>query len=154
MPLTKHKKCLTKAENQFERHQAGFDGEHIGHNTLRRMGYKDSATTNHRASMDIVTGKTAWEVKTFHYGAKHIQMGISAEQKAVKLAWCKANKKKAKSMLVLINDKSEVFIKDGLGKFRPGNMRKVRTIKNWREEVGHGRRERFYKVTGERKGLL
>ena len=132
--------CLASSLRQIEKHQMGFNGEHIGQSTLKKMKYKGVKTTRHKDPFDIITGNTAWEVKTLSHEAKHIQMSVKPAQKASKLAWAEANNKRVKSMLVIVNDgKAEIFVKDGLGKFRPGGMKKVRTITDWRNEVGYGR---------------
>jgi len=120
----------------------GFDGEHIGETILRALGRKGVKLTTHKAKFDILTAREAWEVKTVGRDALH-QMSVKAEQKLAKLKWAKARKLKPKSMMVIVNDVAEVYIKDGIGKFRAGGMKKVKTYKNWRKDVGHGRIERL-----------
>lgn len=147
--------CLDYSLRNLENHQVGFDGEHIAHNTLNKMGYKNPQVTRHRDPMDIITSKTAWEVKTLRYGGKApARMFIKPNQKKAKLAWCKANGKNPKSMLIMINEVCEVFIRDGLGSFSPGSMKRVRFVKNWKEQIGHGRTERFYKPKAARHAKM
>lgn len=138
--FTQNKACLRKAKSNLEKHQMGFDGEHIGQTViaqiLKRKGVK---LTRHKHKFDVLTAKEAWEVKTVGKGSKYHQMSVKADQKLKKLAWAKKNKKKAKSMLVLVNDVAEVYVKNGLGKFTAGGMKRVKTYKNWRKDVGHGR---------------
>lgn len=137
------KTCLRKAKNQLEKHQMGFDGEHIGEVALRRLGYKGVRLTSHKSKFDILTSREAWEIKTVGRDALDKKMSVKAKQKVEKLAWAKKNRKRPKSMMVVVNDSAEVYVRDGLGKFRPGGMKKVRTFKDWRKEVGHGRTERL-----------
>jgi len=138
-----NKTCLRKAKNQLEKHQMGFDGEHIGEVVLRRLGYKGVKLTSHKSKFDILTSREAWEIKTVGRDAVDKKMSVKAKQKLEKLAWAKKNGKRPKSMMVIVNDSAEVYIRDGLGKFRAGGMKKVRTFKDWRKEVGHGRTERL-----------
>lgn len=138
-------KCLLRSKQDLERKQQGFDGEHIARDTLKKMGFKDVTITNYRDPMDVLTKRTAWEIKTYNYGSKKRQMGIDAEQKKTKLDWCKTHKRKPKSMMILVNDKCEVFARDGLGKFRIGTMKRIRISDDWRSEIGHGRTERKYR---------
>lgn len=142
LPGSKGRACLGKARNNLERHQMGFDGEHIGERTLKRLGYKGVKLTTHKAPFDLVTKSTAWEVKTVSAGSKVLQMNIKRNQKAKKLGWATTNNKKPKSMLVVVNDSASVYIKDGLGKFRPGGMKRVASSRDWRKEFGHGRTDR------------
>ena len=135
--------CIDYSKLNTERHQRGFDGEHIASDTLHKMGYKVVESTRHKDAIDIVTSNTCWEVKAISKEAKHHQMSVKPEQKARKLAFAKKEKKKVKSMMVILNDTAEIYVKDGIGKWRKGGMQKVRTISNWRTEVGHGRTERF-----------
>ncbi len=137
--ITTNKTCLRKAKNQLEKHQMGFDGEHIGEVVLKRLGYKNIVLTSHKSKFDILTAREAWEIKTVGRDALDKKMSIKAKQKVEKLAWAKKNKKSPKSMMVIVNDSAEVYVRDGLGKFRPGGMKKVVTYKDWRKEVGHGR---------------
>lgn len=141
--ISTNKPCLRKAKNQLEKHQMGFDGEHIGEVVLRRLGYKGVKLTSHKSKFDILTSREAWEIKTVGRDAVDKKMSVKARQKLEKLAWAKKNKRRPKSMMVVVNDSAEVYIRDGLGKFRPGGMKKVRTFKDWRKEVGHGRTERL-----------
>ena len=120
-PTPQNKKgraCVRKAMDQFERHQMGFDGESIGEKVLRdTLKYKGVELTRHKAKFDIVTKSTAWEVKTVGRDSKYKQMNVKPKQKKEKLKWAKEHKKKPKSMLIIVNDTAEVFIKDGIGKF-------------------------------------
>ena len=141
--ITTNKTCLRKAKNQLEKHQMGFDGEHIGEVVLKRLGYKNVMLTSHKSKFDILTAREAWEIKTVGRDALDKKMSIKAKQKVEKLAWAKKNKKSPKSMMVIVNDSAEVYVRDGLGKFRSGGMKKVATYKDWRKEVGHGRTERL-----------
>ncbi len=141
--ITTNKTCLRKAKNQLEKHQMGFDGEHIGEVVLRRLGYKNVVLTSHKSKFDILTAREAWEIKTVGRDALDKKMSIKAKQKVEKLAWAKKNRKSPKSMMVIVNDSAEVYVRDGLGKFRSGRMKKVATYKDWRKEVGHGRTERL-----------
>lgn len=138
-----NKPCLRKAKNQLEKHQMGFDGEHIAETVLRKLGYKGVTLTRHKHHFDVLTAREAWEVKTVGKGSKFHQMSVKARQKLGKLAWAKRNRKSAKSMLIVVNDTAEVFVKGGLGKFRTGGMKKVAIYKDWRRDVGHGRIERL-----------
>lgn len=137
-----NKACLKKAKNQLEKHQMGFDGEHIGETTLKKLKYKNPTLTSHKHKFDILTDREAWEVKTVGLDAEH-KMSVKKGQKIKKLAWAKKHKKKVKSMMVIVNDMANVYVKNGLGEFRPGGMKKVATYKNWRKQVGHGRMERL-----------
>jgi hypothetical protein len=112
---------------------------------LAKKGYKNPVTTKHKDKFDIITDREAWEVKTVGADAVDHKMSVKAKQKASKIAWAKENKKKPMSMLIIVNDYTEVYTKAGLGKFRPGGMKKVATYKNWREEIGHGRTTRLTK---------
>ena len=136
------KACLRKAQNQLEKHQMGFDGEHIGESTLKKLGYKDITLTRHKHNFDLLTSRDAWEVKTVGVDAIH-QMSVTAKQKIKKLAWAKKNGKRAKSMLIVVDGEANIYVKSGIGKFRPKGMKKVATYKNWRKQVGHGRTERL-----------
>lgn len=140
--FVKNKACLRKAHNQLEKHQMGFDGEHIGEGVLTALGRKGVKLTRHKHHFDILTAREAWEVKTVGRDALH-QMSVKAKQKLEKLAWAKAHKLRPKSMMVIINDMAEVYVKDGIGKFRAGGMKKVKVYKHWRKDVGHGRVERL-----------
>ncbi len=145
--ITTNKTCLRKAKNQLEKHQMGFDGEHIGEVVLRRLGYKGVKLTSHKSKFDILTAREAWEIKTVGRDALDKKMSIKAKQKVEKLAWAKKNRKSPKSMMVIVNDSAEVYVRDGLGKFRSGGMKKVATYKDWRKEVGHGRTTRAVQGT-------
>ena len=150
LPGSKGRACLGKARNNFERHQMGFDGEAIGEKVLRKLGYKGVKLTTHKAPFDLITKSTAWEVKTVSVLSKQLQMNVKRNQKAKKLGWAAANNKKPKSMLVVVNDSANVYVKDGIGKFRPGGMKRVTSSKDWRTEFGHGRTDRKV-VPKERK---
>jgi len=138
-----NKGCMLHQKNQFQKHQMGFDGEHVAMNALNKLGYKGIQTTSHKHTFDLLSGRTAFEVKALDPRAIHHQMGVSATQKAKKLAWAVANKKKAKSVMVLMNDFAEVYIKGGVGKFRKGSMTKIARYDDWRLEVGAGRTDRL-----------
>ncbi len=122
----------------------GFDGEHIGQTVLtqvlKRKGVK---LTRHKHHFDILTAREAWEVKTVGVDSMYHQMSVKASQKVAKRAWARAHNLKPRSMLIVINDGAKVYVKNGLGKFRSGGMKRVKTYKNWRKELGHGRIERL-----------
>jgi len=142
--LQTNKACLRKAENQLEKHQMGFDGEHIGEVTLRNvLNRKGVKLTSHKHEFDILTSREAWEVKTVGIDSKYHQMSVKAKQKLEKTAWAKKAKKKPQSMLIVVNKSAEVYVRSGLGKFRTGGMKKIKTYKDWRKELGHGRTERW-----------
>ncbi len=143
-----NKTCLRKAQNQLEKHQMGFDGEHIAEATLKKMGYKDITLTRHKHNFDLLTSRDAFEVKTVGIDAIH-QMSVKAAQKLKKLTWAKKNGKRAKSMLIVVDGEASVYMKSGVGKFRPKGMKKVGTYKNWQKSVGRGRTERL--VEGKAK---
>ena len=149
--LQTNKPCLRKAKNQLEKHQMGFDGEHIGQDTLeKKLKRKNPTITVHKHKFDILTDREAWEVKTVGLDAEH-KMSVKAEQKIKKLAWAKKHKKKPKSMMIIVNNAAEVYIRDGLGEFRAGGMKRVARYKDWRKEVGHGRMERLVKGAPTRR---
>ena len=117
--------CLRAAQNNLERHQMGFEGEAIGYDVVKKLGYKKVTLTKHKDPFDIVTKDTAWEVKTCAADAKDIKMTVKTAQREKKIEWAKANGKEPKSMLIVVNDKTDVYIRDGIGAFRPTNMTKL-----------------------------
>jgi hypothetical protein len=119
--------CLRKiANDQFAKHQLGFKGEEIGKSVIsKELGEKGVKTTRHKAKFDVVTDKNAWEVKTVSSQAKDIKMTVKKPQQIAKNKWAKENGKKAKSMLIVVNDMIDVYVRDGVGGFRPVNMEKV-----------------------------
>ena len=137
--------CMEAVKRSLRNHQIGFNGEHIARQTLLKKGYKNVDYTRHKAAMDLTTSRLAYEVKTFRYTTKNKQMGVSATQKAKKLLWSKTNNKKPKSIIVLIDGKAEVFIKDGIGKFRVGSMQKIGEYKDWKKEIGEAKRTPKYR---------
>lgn len=145
--------CLRHAKNNLERHQLGFDGEHIGSQVLKGMGYKGIRTTRHKSAVDIITSKTVWEVKAVSNGAKDWKMTVKTHQQAKKIALAKKLGKDLKSMLIVMNDMAEVYIRNGVGGFRHTTMKKVKAVKDWRKTYGHGASHRLIeKETVARKG--
>jgi len=143
----KDNKKLTRSEQQKKWHQTGFNGQKIANHVLKdKLGYKNVSYMKHKDPVDVVTENTAWEVKTFDKRfAHHIQMGVKPKQKERKMKWAKDNKKKLKSILILVNTTAEIFVKDGVGKFRPGGMKKIASFKNWKKEIGISSRKRYSK---------
>ena len=121
-----NERCLRVSADNLERHQMGFEGEAIGLNLLKtdlkRKGVKG---TRHKHPFDVITDKEAWEIKTCGADAKDIKMTVKGVQKEKKLAWAKENNKEPKSMLIIINDKVDVYTRDGVGGYRPSTMTKV-----------------------------
>lgn len=140
-------KNLSRSAQQKEWHQTGFNGQKIAKYVIeKKLGFKGVTYMKHKDPVDVSTSNTGWEVKTFDIRfADHIQMGVSATQKVRKEQWSKKNKKKLKSMLVLVNSVAEIYMKDGVGKFRPGGMKKVASIKDWRKTLGVSTRKRYTK---------
>jgi len=118
----------------------GRNGEHIAAEVLRKLGYKAVEITIHKHPFDVLTSRTAWEVKTHGYDSAKQQMDVNTTQMKRKLAFAKKNRLKVKSVFININDKAEVFIRDGLGNFRRGAMKRVAVFDNWRNFPGYGRR--------------
>ena len=135
--------CLRRANDNLERHQLGFDGEHVASKVLKEMGYKNIRTTSHKAVIDITTSRTVWEIKAVGNGAKDWKMTVKTHQRLKKMALAKKTKKDLKSMLLVMNDKAEVYIRNGVGGFRHTTMKKVKDIKDWRKTYGHGASHRL-----------
>ena len=118
--------CLKIASDNLERHQLGLRGEAIGENIIsKELGEKGAKTTRHKAKFDVVTDDTAWEVKTVSAEAKDIKMTVKTPQQKAKKKWARENGKKPKSMLIVVNDMIDVYIRDGVGGYRPSTMEKV-----------------------------
>ena len=105
----------------------GFEGEAIAQKIISKK-QKSAKLTRHKHEFDILTNKEAWEVKTVGADAKDIKMTVKGSQKIAKETWAAKNKKEIKSMLVVINDKIDVFVRDGVGGFRPNTMKKLGTF--------------------------
>ena len=127
--------CLRKfARDNLARHQLGYLGEKIGRQVGREeLKLKGIKGTPHKHAFDMLTKTEAWEVKTVSEQAKDIKMTCKGKQKERKIAWAKKNKKDMKSMLIVVNDKIDVYVRDGVGGFRPANM----------EHIGSFTRKRF-----------
>ena len=121
--------CLRRAADNLQRHQMGFEGEAIGLKVIKKdLARKGVKGTRHKHPFDVITEEDAWEIKTVGADAKDIKMTVKGNQKIKKEAWAKANDKDPKSMLIVINDKIDIYTRDGVGGFRPGTMEKLGTF--------------------------
>jgi hypothetical protein len=119
--------CLRKiANDNLARHQLGFRGEAIGKDVIKKeLGEKGVRTTRHKAKFDVVSDDTAWEVKAVSADAKDIKMTVKTPQQKAKNKWARENGKKPKSMLIVVNDMIDVYVRDGVGGYRPSTMEHI-----------------------------
>ena len=76
----------------------------------------------HRAPIDVVTKTEGIEVKAFHTEAKEFKCRMAKDAIARKEAFCAKEGLKGRTVMVIVNDKFELYSRAGFGNFRKENM--------------------------------